>query len=57
MNITKELEAFDTLPEELRTVLNYTRDYIDPRYILGIYKNQGLSDTLDYLASIGATDG
>ncbi len=51
--MSNQLEAFDSLPQELRTVLNYCSIRIDPRFVLGMYKQQGLRDTLDYLDGIG----
>lgn len=52
-NVQKELEAFDNLPKHLRDALNYTNECLDPRYILGKYKTEGLKDTLRYLDDIG----
>lgn len=52
----RALEAFDELPSQLRNILNYIDMRIDPRYILGIYKEQGLKNTLYYLDSIGVLD-
>ena len=57
MNLEAELNAFDQLPKELRTILNYTFMNVDPRYILGMYKTQGLKNTKYYLDSIGLLDG
>lgn len=51
--ITKALSDFDKLPTELRDILNYTEECIDPRYIYGMFKEQGLKNTLMYLDSIG----
>ncbi len=53
--VARELEAFDKLPSELREKLNYWPDMIDPRYILGMYKQRGLKDTIMYLEDIGFT--
>ncbi len=55
--VEKELQAFDKLPKQLRTVLNYTYMCVDPRYILGMYRTQGLRNTMFYLDSIGLLDG
>ena len=52
----RALEAFDKLPSQLRNILNYIDMRIDTRYILGIYKEQGLKNTLYYLDSIGVLD-
>jgi hypothetical protein len=51
-NKNSELEAFDTLPQELRTELNYASDRLDPRFILGILKNQGLEAAKAYINDI-----
>lgn len=56
-SVKAELEAFDSLPTTLRKVLNYNRECLDPRYIFGMYKTQGLKATLGYLDSIGLLDG
>lgn len=48
-----ELIAFDNLPETLRTILNYMPDRIDPRFILGMYTQQGLKNTINYLEDRG----
>lgn len=53
MSIETELLAFDKLPTELRQILNYTYEHIDPRYVLGMYKTQGLNRTVNYLDDIG----
>lgn len=51
--ISKELADFDNLPKELRTILNYSTECVDPRYIHGMYKTQGLTNTINYLKDIG----
>jgi hypothetical protein len=56
MNTKLELEAFDKLPPELRKILNYIPDAIDPRYILGMFTQQGLDNTINYLDSIGVLE-
>lgn len=57
LNKNAELEAFDHLPQELRTKINYLEDRTDPRQILGIYKQQGLSQALSYLDDIAQPKG
>lgn len=50
-NKNSELIAFDQLPTELREKINYAEDRLDPRQILGIYKQQGLYPALSYIAA------
>lgn len=47
------MEAHDKLPKKLRDILNEGPYPIDPRYILGMYKTQGLRATVGYLENIG----
>ena len=51
----KEFIAFDKLPKTLRTILNYSPTRLDPRFIFGMYKTQGLKSTIQYLEDIGLT--
>lgn len=53
MAVLREMQAFDKLPITLRDILNYLDMCVDPRYILGMYKEQGINDTIDYLDAIG----
>ena len=48
-----EMEAFDKLPKEIRDALNDAPFRVDPRFFYGMYKTQGLEDTLEYLEMIG----
>lgn len=53
MYTRKEMLAFDKLPLNLRDILNYSDMCIDPRFVLGMYKDQGIDNTLSYLDAIG----
>lgn len=56
-NKNSELEAFDNLPTELRTEINYSSARLDPRQILGIYKQQGIQQAISFIAATqGAHD-
>lgn len=50
-NKNPELVIFDALPQELRNKLNYSSVRLDPRQIMGIYKQQGIQQAISYIAA------
>ena len=48
----REMFAFDHLPQEIRTMLNESDIFIEPRFVLGIYKTRGTEATKKYLEGL-----